>query len=73
MIYASFILPKTNHYAPELARHFAFLVVAGPSFRLNKRGVPTLGKLVIQYAPKDRVLFGQHQRFKRRSGCFLNS
>jgi hypothetical protein len=28
------------------------LTGAGPSFRLNKREVPPLGKLVMQYAPK---------------------
>jgi IclR family transcriptional regulator, KDG regulon repressor len=36
----------------------AALNVAGPSFRLNKREVPTLGKLVIQYAQKIGSYFG---------------
>jgi len=36
----------------------AALAVAGPAFRLNKREVPALGKLVIQYAQKIGFYYG---------------
>jgi DNA-binding IclR family transcriptional regulator len=47
--------------APILAgtgEPIAALAVAGPAFRLNRREVPALGKLVIQYARKIGFYFG---------------
>jgi IclR family acetate operon transcriptional repressor len=48
----------------------AALAVAGPAFRLNKREVPALGKLVVQYAQKIGYYFGGSRDPK---GALLNS